>query len=83
MAYLITTDCINCEACFLECPNHAIARGDGLAVIDPRRCTECVGHHLQPQCIAVCAVNCIVGDPNNRESAEELMAKYQSLQKTG
>ena len=27
MAYMITTDCINCNACYPECPNDAIYEG--------------------------------------------------------
>src|SRR2546428_1730202 len=28
--------------------------------IDPTRCTECVGHFDQPQCVQVCPVACIL-----------------------
>ncbi|MGB9005042.1 MAG: 4Fe-4S binding protein, partial [Candidatus Aminicenantales bacterium] len=44
MAYMITEECINCGACEPECPNQAISAGDALYIIDPNRCTECVGH---------------------------------------
>ncbi|MFO0571450.1 MAG: 4Fe-4S binding protein [Polyangiaceae bacterium] len=43
MATLITVDRINCGACEPECPNDAISQGDEIYVIDPARCTECVG----------------------------------------
>lgn len=39
------------------------------------KCTECVGFHDEPQCAAVCPVDCCVDDENVRESKEELMAK--------
>ena len=44
MALLITDECINCDVCEPECPNEAISQGEEFYVIDPTRCTECVGH---------------------------------------
>ena len=44
MALLITDDCINCDVCEPECPNQAISIGPEIYVIDPGKCTECVGH---------------------------------------
>lgn len=43
------------------------------------KCTECVGFHDEPQCAAVCPVDCCVDDEDNRESKEELLAKKASL----
>lgn len=43
--------------------------------IVPDKCTECVGFHDEPQCAAVCPVDCCVDDPDYRESEEELLAK--------
>jgi ferredoxin len=43
------------------------------------KCTECVGFHDEPQCAAVCPVDCCVDDENHRESKEELLAKKGSL----
>ncbi|MFN8712788.1 MAG: 4Fe-4S binding protein [Bacteroidota bacterium] len=43
------------------------------------KCTECVGFHDEPQCAAVCPVDCCVDDENHRESKEELLAKKASL----
>lgn len=80
MALLITDECINCDVCEPECPNGAISQGDEIYVIDPARCTECVGHYDEPQCIEVCPVDCILVDPDNTESKEELQAKYEKLQ---
>lgn len=65
MALLITGDCINCEVCQFECSNDAISRGDQIHLIDPARCTECIGFFEQPQCMLVCAVDCIVADPDH------------------
>ncbi len=39
------------------------------------KCTECVGFHDEPQCAAVCPVDCCIDDENNRETKEELLAK--------
>ena len=43
--------------------------------IVPDKCTECVGFHDEPQCAAVCPVDCCVDDPDYRESEDELLAK--------
>ena len=59
MALLITDECINCDVCEPECPNDAISQGEEIYVIDPTRCTECVGHFDAPQCVKVCPVDCI------------------------
>ena len=39
------------------------------------KCTECVGFHDEPQCAAVCPVDCCVDDPDHRESDEKLLEK--------
>lgn len=79
MAYMITDECAACDACRPECPNQAISEGDPIYVIDPEKCTECVGFHDSPQCAAVCPVDACVPDPNRKESKEELMAKKVRL----
>ena len=81
MSLVITEDCIACDACIDECPNSAIEEGDPIYVIDPDRCTECVGHYDEPACVAVCPVDCIIPDSDNVESAEELTLKFENLQK--
>ena len=79
MALKITEECINCDVCEPECPNEAIAAGEEYYVIDPNRCTECVGHFDTPQCVEVCPVECIPKDENHEESEEQLWAKYRQL----
>ena len=79
MALFINDLCINCDVCEPECPNQAISQGASIYVIDPRRCTECVGHFDQPQCVEVCPVECIAVDPERPESREALHAKYLAL----
>ena len=79
MALMITDRCINCDVCEPECPNEAISLGAEIYEIDPAKCTECAGHYDQPQCVAVCPVDCIPLDPNVVESPEQLRAKYLRL----
>ena len=79
MALLITDACTACDACEPVCPNKAITAGQPIYVIDPMKCTECVGAHDEPQCIDVCPADCIVPDPQHAESKDQLMAKYQGL----
>lgn len=84
MSLLITDECINCDVCEPECPNGAITQGVEIYVIDPKLCTECVGHFETSQCIEVCPVDCIINDPEVVESRDELYAKYIELtRKTG
>ncbi|MEK7254847.1 MAG: 4Fe-4S dicluster domain-containing protein [Bacteroidota bacterium] len=47
--------------------------------ISPDKCTECVGFHEEPQCAAVCPVDCCVADPERRESKEDLLARKERL----
>jgi ferredoxin len=82
MALMITDQCINCDVCEPECPNDAISMGPEFYVIDPNRCTECVGHFPEPQCVQVCPVECIPVNPSYVESKVQLLAKYQRLQAT-
>ena len=94
MATMITEECINCGACEPECPNTAIYAGgvewelfgekrppvsNDLYYIVPEKCTECVGHHDQEQCAAVCPVDCCIPDPNNAETEEVLFARAAKL----
>lgn len=95
MALLITDECINCGACEPECPNNAIYEGGvnwGLNkasnspiamdyfYIVPDKCTECVGFYDEPQCMAVCPVDCIIKDPAHIENKEELLSKKEKLE---
>ena len=79
MALMITDECINCDVCEPECPNQAIYLGVEIYEIDPSRCTECVGHFDEPQCVQVCPVACIPLNPEHVESQESLLQKYRSL----
>lgn len=79
MALKITDHCINCDVCEPECPNGAISMGSDIYVIDPAKCTECVGHFEKPQCREVCPVDCIPLDPDHVETREVLTLKYERL----
>lgn len=79
MALIIDEDCINCDVCEPQCPNEAIYMGPEIYVIEPDKCTECVGHHDEPQCMSVCPVDCISKDPNHPETEEQLMEKFKKL----
>lgn len=79
MSLLITDECINCDVCEPVCPNTAIYQGEMIYEIHPDKCTECVGHFEEPQCVAVCPVDCIIKDAKNEESTEQLMEKYVRL----
>ena len=79
MALLITEECINCDVCEPVCPNEAIYMGVEIFEIDPRLCTECVGHFEEPQCVEICPVECIPKDENYPETPEQLLEKYKIL----
>ena len=79
MALTINDACTACDACVPVCPNEAITAGNPIYVIDPLKCTECVGYFDKSQCVQVCPVDCIVPDPDHRESQDQLEAKFQRL----
>lgn len=79
MAYKITDDCIDCGACEAECKNSAISEGETSYVIDPDKCTECVGNFESPKCAEVCPVDACVLDPDRKESTEQLLEKWHRL----
>ena len=48
---------------------------DEFYFIAPDKCTECIGFHEEPQCAAVCPVDCCVPDEDIVETETELLAK--------
>ena len=63
MAYtIVAANCTACGACEAECPNVAIKEKDGVYVINPKKCTECIGYFDDAQCVAVCPIDetCII-----------------------
>ena len=79
MAFKITDECIACGACEAECPNEAISEGEEFYVIDPAKCTECVGFYETQQCADVCPVEACQADPEHAETREQLLAKFRAL----
>ncbi|ACE99288.1 4Fe-4S ferredoxin iron-sulfur binding domain protein [Rhodopseudomonas palustris TIE-1] len=79
MALMINEDCTACDACRPVCPNQAISASDTICAVDALRCTECVGAEDEPQCQLVCPADCIVPNPDWRETPEHLQDKYQQL----
>ncbi|WP_115719658.1 YfhL family 4Fe-4S dicluster ferredoxin [Gallaecimonas mangrovi] len=77
MALMIDADCINCDMCEPECPNKAIAMGPAIYEIDESRCTECVGHYQEPQCVKACPIDCIA--QGKIETQSTLLARFSSL----
>ncbi|WP_322514473.1 4Fe-4S binding protein [Rhodopseudomonas palustris] len=72
MAYkIVASQCTSCSACEPECPNVAITEKRGVFMIDPSKCTECIGHFDVPQCVAVCPVHgtCVIDNSVPRASA--------------
>jgi ferredoxin len=47
--------------------------------ITANKCTECQGFHEEPQCAAVCPVDCCVPDEMYQETVNELLAKKEKL----
>ncbi len=52
---------------------------DDVYYIVPDKCTECVGFHEEPQCAAVCPVDCCLPDPDREETEEQLLERKANL----
>ena len=52
---------------------------DDIYFIVPDKCTECVGFHEEPQCAAVCPVDCCIPDEDRVENEDELLLKKEKL----
>jgi ferredoxin len=79
MSLRITDECTSCAVCEPECPNEAITEGEDIFVINPELCTECVGFYDEPQCSAVCPVECCVDDPDYKEDDATLIERTRTL----
>jgi ferredoxin len=68
---IVGSQCVNCSACEPECPNEAISAAGSVFVIDPAKCTECIGFHDDPQCALVCPVEetCVIDESYPRYEA--------------
>jgi len=54
---------------------------DEFYYIVPVKCTECVGFHEEPQCAAVCPVDCCIPNEEAIETEEALLARQAFLHK--
>ena len=52
---------------------------DEIYFIVADKCTECKVFHDEPQCAAVCPVDCCVPDGNHVETEEELLEKQKFM----
>ena len=52
---------------------------DDVYYIVPGKCTECKGFHDEPQCAAVCPVDCCIPDDNHVEDEETLLNRQAFL----
>ena len=52
---------------------------DELYYIVPDKCTECKGFHDEPQCAAVCPVDCCIPDEDVVETEDELLGKQRFM----
>ena len=56
MAFEIIETCVNCYACEPLCPNQAIYQASPHFMIDPEKCTECIGDYMDAQCSSICPI---------------------------
>ena len=59
--------------------SYQLPASDEVYFIATDKCTECVGFHEEPQCAAVCPVDCCVPDEKNIESKEVLLSKQRFM----
>jgi len=71
MAFEIIETCVNCYACEPLCPNQAIYMArvgvHSHFMIDPEKCTECIGDYLDAQCSSICPIEGAILDELGRE----------------
>jgi len=79
MSYKIPEECIFCGTCAEECPNEAIYEGDTQFLIDPEKCTECVGFFESPRCAGACPLELPIPDPDHQETKDQLLQKWERL----
>lgn len=70
-------DLLNGETVKVDKDNDPIYEDYYFIVTD--KCTECKGFHEEPQCAAVCPVDCCLPDPEHVESEEVLLERQARL----
>ena len=78
MALMIIESCTACDACEPVCPNKAISAGNPIYVIDPMKCTECIGAEDEPQCKLVCPADCMLSHDRTLTGAADSLARLTS-----
>jgi ferredoxin len=69
---LMSGDVVNAES------KHKPVSNDVYFIVTDK-CTECKGFHEEPQCAAVCPVDCCIADEDNVESEDTLLEKKAKL----
>ena len=87
MALEIIETCVNCYACEPLCPNQAIYQASPHFLINPDKCTECLGDFDDAQCSSICPIEGAIVDeygvalnlPGSLTGISAgLLAKYQA-----
>jgi ferredoxin len=87
MALEIIESCVNCYACEPLCPNEAIYQASPHFLINPDKCTECLGDFDDPQCSSICPIEGAILDESGvalnlpgslTGISEAMLAKYQA-----
>jgi len=87
MTLEIIESCVNCYACEPLCPNQAIYQAAPHFLIDPDKCTECIGDYADAQCASICPIEGAIVDELGVELnppgsltgiSPALLAKYQA-----
>ena len=67
MGHLLPTEnklVLNMRALYVSVERNDDGFSDEFFYIVTSKCTECIGFHDEPQCAAVCPVDCCVDDEN-------------------
>lgn len=87
MSLEIIESCVNCYACEPLCPNDAIYQAAPHFLIDPDKCTECLGDFDDAQCASICPIEGAIVDelgvalnlPGSLTGiSAEMLARYQA-----
>ena len=73
---------VTLEGTTFDADQSQAALSDEVYFIVPNKCTECVGFHDEPQCAAVCPVDCCVPDEERVEDKETLLQRQKFLHNT-
>jgi len=57
----------------------AISEGETIYVIEPSKCTECVGSYEFSRCAEVCPVDACLSDPEHEENRAQLLERWRGL----